>query len=98
MKRGRNKTISLYEAILSLKATGELRDFLKDLCTPAELKAFNERWLIAQLLGEGKLSYREISEQIGASTTTVSRVARFLSQEDYLGYRLVLDRIKRRSK
>ena len=98
MKRGRNKAISLYEAMLSLKATSELEGFLKDLCTPAELKAFNERWLIAQLLDEGKLSYREISEHIGASTTTVSRVARFLSQEDYLGYRLVLDRIKRRSK
>lgn len=94
----RDKIISLYEAMLSLKTTGELQDFLKDLCTPAELKAFDERWSIAQLLDEGKLSYREISEKIGASTTTVSRVARFLSQEDYRGYRLVLDRIKRRRK
>ena len=98
MNKDKNEITSPYEAILSMKTVGELQDFLKDLCTPAELKAFNERWLIAQLLDDGKLSYREISEQTGASTTTISRVARFLSQEDYRGYRLALDRIKRRRK
>jgi uncharacterized protein YerC len=30
----------------------------------------------------------------GASTTTVTRVARFLSQEPWQGYRTILDRLK----
>jgi uncharacterized protein YerC len=49
---------------------------------------------VARLLSEGKKSYREISADTGVSTTTVTRVARFLSQEDHQGYRLVLDRLK----
>jgi TrpR-related protein YerC/YecD len=98
MNTTQNKEISLYDAILSLKTSSELEGFLKDLCTPAELKAFKERWLIVQLLAEGKLSYREINEQTGGSTTTVSRVARFLHQEENQGYRLVLERIKQREK
>ena len=86
--------ISLYKAIVNLKTSTEMQGFFRDLCTPAELQAFQERWMIAQLLDKGELSYRQISEQTGASTTTVSRVARFLSQEDNRGYRLLLDKIK----
>ena len=89
----KDKIISLYTAIVNLKTATEFEDFFKDLATPAELKSFQERWQIAQLLDKGALSYRQISEQTGASTTTVSRVARFLSQEDNRGYRLLLDRI-----
>lgn len=81
-------------AILTLKDAGEVRAFLDDLCTPAELRAFAERFKVARLLDEGQLSYREISERTGASTTTVTRVARFLREMPHQGYRLVLDRMK----
>ena len=90
-----NKLISLYEAMLNLKTSQEIESFFKDLCTPAELKAFHERWAVAQLLDKGELSYRRINEQTGTSTTTVSRVARFLTQEKNSGYRLILDKIKK---
>ena len=34
-------------AILLLKNKSEVNDFLKDLCTPSELKALEERWAVA---------------------------------------------------
>lgn len=85
----------LYEAFLSLKNAEEVERFITDLCTPAEVNAFAERWAIARLLNETDLGYREIAAKTGASTTTVGRVARFLKQESYQGYRLVLARIKK---
>jgi TrpR-related protein YerC/YecD len=85
----------LIEALLSLKDEGEMDRFLTDLCTPGELSTLAERWRVARLLDENQLTYRQISEKTGASTATVTRVARFLSQEPAQGYRLVLDRMKK---
>lgn len=88
----------LYEALGSLKTKDEIKRFLIDLCTPGEIEAFAERWAIARALNEDKKGYREIAADIGSSTTTVARVARFLKQEDYGGYRLVLSRIEEKNK
>ena len=85
---------ALCEALLSVTTTDEVRRFLRDLTTPGELQALAERWRVARLLDAGELSYRDISSETGVSTTTVTRVARFLSQEDHQGYRLVLDRME----
>jgi len=87
--------INLNEALLLLKNKNEVNDFLKDLCTPAELKALEERWSVAQLLYEDNLSYRDIATKLETSTTTVTRVARFLSNEPYQGYKKILKRIKK---
>lgn len=86
----------LYHAILALKAPEECFAFFRDLCTPAEISAMKERWRLAQLLDNEKegLSYRTIAEKTGASIATIGRVARFLKQENYYGYRLILDRMK----
>ena len=86
---------NLNDAILLLKNKNEVNGFLKDLCTPAELKALEERWAVAQLLFEDKSSYREIASKLKTSTTTVTRVARFLSNEPYKGYQKILKRISR---
>jgi TrpR-related protein YerC/YecD len=85
---------ALQRALLCLRDGEEVRKFLVDLCTPKELRDLAERLLIARLLDEGGMSYREISAATGASTTTVGRVARFLQQEPHQGYRLVLDRME----
>ena len=85
---------ALYDAIGMLETSDEIRRFMADLCTPGEIKAFAERWAIARLLDKGGDGYREIAAATQASTTTVARVARFLKQENYLGYRLILDRMK----
>ena len=84
---------NLNESLLMLKNKNEVDGFLKDLCTPAELKALEERWSVAQLLYEDNLSYREIASKLKTSTTTVTRVARFLSNEPYQGYKKLLERI-----
>jgi TrpR-related protein YerC/YecD len=86
---------NLNETLLLLKNKNEVNDFLKDLCTPAELKALEERWSVAQLLYEDNLSYRDIATKLETSTTTVTRVARFLSNEPYQGYKKILKRIKK---
>jgi TrpR-related protein YerC/YecD len=84
----------LCEAITSLRSPEETGRFLRDLCTLSELEAMAHRWQVARLLEEG-LPYLEISRRTHASTTTVTRVAHWLRYgED--GYRLVLDRMKRR--
>ena len=83
----------LAQAFLCLKTAEECNRFLRDLCTPRELKELAGRWQTAKLLEEGEYSYRDISKRTGMSVTTVGRVARFLNNEPYQGYRLVLNRI-----
>lgn len=84
---------ALFDAFAKLKSSAEAARFLRDLATPGELEAFAERWRIARMLDEGGHSYRDIAAAANASTTTVARVARFLREENYRGYRLVLDRL-----
>lgn len=86
---------ALCRAILHLKSEDEVRRFMIDLCTPGEIKDFGERWLIARLLYQGDMSYRDISALTGASTTTVGRVARFLEQEPHQGYKAILEKDKK---
>jgi TrpR-related protein YerC/YecD len=86
----------LVEALLQLKNVDEGMRFLRDVCTPKEMADLADRWLIARILDEGKLSYRDIHDQTGISVTTIGRVARFLQQEAYQGYRLMIDRLKSR--
>ncbi len=94
MAKTQTAAFQLADALLSLKTRAEAEALLADLCTPAEVRALNERWTIAQLLDGGELSYREIAEEANASTTTVTRVARYLREMPYHGYRRVLDRLK----
>ena len=84
----------LAAAIAAIDDVEEAKAFLADLCTPAEIHALAERWYVARLLDQGSLTYREIHEATGVSTTTVVRVARFLRQESNRGYRRVLDRLR----
>lgn len=85
----------LCRTIASLRTEAEAERFLRDLCTLAELEAMSHRWHVARLLDEGK-PYLEISKTTGASTATVTRVAQWLRYGEG-GYRLALDRRKRRS-
>jgi len=88
-------TKDLIDAFLALKDADECYRFLMDICTPKEIKDLSERWLIARLLDEGKMSYREIHAETGVSVTTIGRVARFLQHENYQGYRALIDRLKK---
>ena len=86
----------LCQAFLLLKDVQEVENFLKDLCTPQEIRALADRWVVCRMLEEDNLSYREINAQTGASLVTIGRVARFLKDEPHHGYRTILDRIKRK--
>jgi TrpR-related protein YerC/YecD len=84
-------TADLCAALLTPRSRAEMEKLLVDLCTPQEIRTLAERWHVARLLDGTDLSYRDIHEATGVSTTTVVRVARFLRQEPNLGYRNALD-------
>jgi len=83
--------LGLEVALTRLDNPEDVKAFLIDLCTPAELRALSERWHVAQILDEGEKSYRDIQAETGVSTTTIGRVARFLRDEPHGGYRTVLE-------
>jgi len=86
---------TLSEALLSLQSPKEVREFLEDLCTPAEIEAMVDRWRVAQLLDQG-YTYRDIREMTEVSVTTVGRVARSM-ELGAGGYRTVLERLARKT-
>ena len=86
----------LCEGLLTPRTPTEMAHLLADLCTPAEIRTMAERWHVARLLDGTDLTYREIHDATGVSTTTIVRVARFLRQERNFGYRMALDRLEGR--
>lgn len=86
-------TDALCDALLTARDRGEMRRLLFDLLTPSEIRTIAERWHVARLLAGTALSYREIHERTGVSTTTIVRVGRFLRQEPHQGYRSAIDRL-----
>jgi len=85
---------NLHDLFLSIETKEEFEALIKDLCTPAEIKAMRERWLVAQLLSDNELSYRQIHEETGVSIATITRVARFLLHENNSGYKMMLKKLK----
>ena len=85
---------ALFDAMLLLRDRSECYRFFEDVCTISELKSIAQRFGVAQKLDEG-VTYQEISQQLGASTATISRVNRSLAYGAG-GYRLLLDRMKRK--
>lgn len=83
----------LCKAMAKLSGAKEIRQFLRDLCTRAELSAMGERWEIAQYVRKG-VPYRSVAKKTGASTTTVTRVAQWL-HHGMGGYNLMLDRAEK---
>lgn len=88
----------LIQAISELKGEKEVTGFLRDILTPAEIEEFSRRFQIAKLLWTTTLSYVDIAQKIGTSTTTVTRVSQWLYKEPWHGYAAVLQRIYGQSK
>jgi len=86
-----NALAELMQAISLLNNQEEFLAFFTDLCTPAELEAMSDRWLVVPLLLKG-LPYRSIHEQTGVSVTTITRVARTISLGSG-GYSLLAKRV-----
>jgi TrpR-related protein YerC/YecD len=87
-------TDRLFEAILELKSIEECYRFFEDLGTISEIKAFAQRFTVAEMLTR-KNTYKEIHEKTGASEATISRVNRALNYGAD-GYKLILDRLMKK--
>lgn len=84
---------ALYRALLTLRGPEDCAAFLRDLCTPAEIQAMADRWLVVEHLAAG-LPYRQIHDRTGVSVTTIGRVARCLN-DGAGGYATALRRLRR---
>ncbi|MBR5524189.1 MAG: hypothetical protein IKU51_02845 [Clostridia bacterium] len=82
----------LFAAILSLRDQEDCAKFFEDICTIKEVQDMAQRLDAAILLDQG-LGYQAISEQVGISTATISRVSKCLNYGSG-GYREALDRMK----
>ena len=81
----------LIEAVLGLKNADEAKRFLRDLLTKGEIEEFAARLEAARLLSRD-VQYNAITESTGLSSTTIARIAKWLSGS-LGGYRLVLSRL-----
>ena len=86
------ETDHLFKAILSLKNEEECYRFFDDLCTFSEIEAMSQRFEVASLLADGK-TFTQISQKIGVSSTTITRVNKCLCYGAD-GYKLLLERAK----
>lgn len=85
----KNPTLDqLFESFSRIQSKKDWYKVFEDLCTIQEIKDMALRFEVANKLDSG-LSYQLISEQTGASSTTISRVAKALSYGEG-GYKLLL--------
>ena len=82
----------LFTVISQLESPEECRRFFDDICTVKELLDFAQRLDVAVLLSKG-VNYQTISQQVGVSTATISRVSRCLNYGSG-GYRAALDKLE----
>lgn len=94
MKNYKNKsTDNLVETILALKTKEQCYNFLEDLCTIKEIQDMSQRLDTAILLDSGE-SYQSISEKVGVSSATISRVNNCLNYGTG-GYKSAIDNLKK---
>lgn len=85
----------LFEAILLLKDKEECYEFFSDACTIKEILDISQRLKVAKMLRDGN-SYATISQTVGVSTATISRVSRCLEYGSS-GYNKVLTRLEEKN-
>jgi TrpR-related protein YerC/YecD len=84
-------TAELFDAILRLESRDEAAAFFRDLCTRRELEEMSHRWAVVRKLAAG-LPYRQIHDETGVSTATITRINQWL-QHGAGGYRRMLDKL-----
>lgn len=82
----------LFAVILQLQDSEDCRKFFEDICTIKEVQDMAQRLDAAILLDQG-VGYQTITEEVGISTATISRVSRCLNYGAG-GYRIAIDRLK----
>ena len=90
MEQLQNESIKrLYRIIAAAESPEECRELLEDLCTVGELEDMAQRLDAAFLLENGK-NYQDISDSLGLSTATISRVSKALKYGS--GYKRAIER------
>ena len=84
----------LYEVLNSLDSVEEVKLFIKDILTRAELRMLKRRWHIANLLIEGN-DIRTTAMKARTSTATVSKVKRIL-EEGHGGFQLAFQKMNKK--
>ena len=82
----------LFAAILQLETQEDCQRFFEDICTIKEVQDMSQRLEAAILLDQGA-GYQAVSEQVGISTATISRVSKCLNYGAG-GYRQAIDKRK----
>ncbi len=85
------RTEALVKAFSVLRGGAEIKNFLRDLLTEAELVEFGHRLYAARML-TSSVHYNGIAEKTGLSSTTIARVKKWLKGGTG-GYRTVLSRL-----
>lgn len=86
-----DNTNKLFNSILSLTSLKECESFFRDLMTLSELQAVTERYQVARMLHKGDKSYRQINEETGISTATITRIKHWMNNGPG-GYKIALER------
>lgn len=87
------KEKTLVSAFLKLKTEQDVANFLRDLLTIKEIEEFANRLEMARLLAKG-YSYKRVAQELGVSTTTVTRVSHWLFR-GCGGYRKILEKLRK---
>lgn len=82
----------LFTVISQLEDPEQCRKFFEDICTVKELLDLAQRLDVAVLLRQG-VNYQTISQQVGVSTATISRVSRCLNYGSG-GYAAALEKLE----
>ena len=81
----------LFEVIMKLDSLEECYSFFEDLCTVKEVKDMAQRFEAAVLLDKGE-HYQDVSEKVGISSATISRVSKCLNYSE--GYKMAKAKLK----
>ncbi len=83
----------LTRAFLSMKDSGEMKAFMRDLLTESEIIEFSKRFYAARAIA-GSTHYAAIEEATGLSSRTIARVKQWYKHGKG-GYKLAIKRWKK---
>lgn len=85
-------TTALVRAFLSMRDSGEMKAFMRDLLTESEIIELGKRFYAARAIA-GSTHYAAIEEKTGLSSRTIARVKKWYKHGTG-GYRLAIKRWK----
>src|SRR3989338_664091 len=86
-----DNTTALARAFLSMRDSGEMKAFLRDLLTESEIIEFGNRFYAARSIA-GSTHYAAIEEATGLSSRTIARVKKWY-KTDTGDYKLAIKQI-----